>query len=142
MKAIARFVRITPKKMNLIAHMVRNLDAEEALKILEYTPKKGAHILAKVLASAVANAENNFKQERTSLFVKEIVVTKAPSFKRGIPASKGRIQPIVKRNSHVTVMIGVKEGDAKAEPKKAEKKDVATKEAKATKKSTAKKAAK
>lgn len=140
MKAIARYVRITPKKMNLIAHMVRNLDADEALKILEYTPKKGAHILAKVLASAVANAENNFKQERTSLFVKEIVVTKAPSFKRGIPASKGRIQPIIKRNSHVTVMIGVKEGDVKAEPKKAEKK-VATKEAKTTKKTTAKKAA-
>ena len=123
------------------------MDADEALKILEFTPKKGARVLRKIVASAVANAENNFKQERASLFIKEIVVTKAPSFKRGVPASRGRIQPIVKRNSHVTVTIGVKEGDMKKAVKKTEAKEApakaaAPKKEKTPKKSAAKKATK
>ncbi len=116
MKAIARALRITPKKLNLIALMVRNKDAKDALEILKYTPKKSAKILLKVLKSAISNAENNFKQDIDSLYVKEVVVGKATTFKRWLPASRGRAQPILKRNAHVTVTIGVRE---MAEPKAA-----------------------
>ena len=67
MKAIGRSLRITSKKINIIAHLVRNKTAQEALDILKFTPKKGARILRKIVESAVANAENNFKQEKTTL---------------------------------------------------------------------------
>jgi len=119
MKAKASTVRISPKKLNLIAKLVRNKDVIEALDILRFTPKKSAKLLYKVINSAAANAENNFKQERVSLFVKEIVVTKATTLKRSVPISRGRQHPILKRNAHVSVMVGVKAATAKAEsPKK------------------------
>lgn len=109
MKASGRTIRITPKKLNLIADLARNKDAVAALEILDFAPKKGAKLLHQVVKSAVANAENNFKQDAKNLFIQEIVVTKASSYKRWLPASRGRSQPIVKRNAHVTVTIGVKE---------------------------------
>lgn len=109
MKAISRQLRITPRKINLIARLIRNKDASEALAILKFTPKKGARLLYKVLNSAVANAENNFKQERDSLYVKEVVVGKAMTLKRSVPISKGRVHPILKRSSHVIVSVGVKQ---------------------------------
>lgn len=118
MKAIARSVRITPKKLNLIADVVRNRKANEALTVLKFMPKKGARLLAKVIRSAVANAENNFKQASDSLFIKEIVVTKAPTMKRSVPISRGRVYPILKRSAHVMVMVGVME-----EKKSTKKKD-------------------
>lgn len=109
MKAIARSVRLTPKKLNLIAEVVRNRNANEALALLKFMPKKGAKLLAKVIHSAVANAENNFKQSIDTLFIKEIVVTKAPTMKRSVPISRGRMYPILKRSSHVMVTVGVME---------------------------------
>lgn len=115
MKAIAHTLRITPKKLNLIAHLVRNKSANEALDILRFTPKKGAKLLHKVLKSAVANAENNFKQSAKTLYIKEIVVTKAMTIKRGISISRGRVHPILKRNAHVSVTVGVNTESSKAE---------------------------
>ena len=109
MKAIARNIRISPKKANLVAGLVRRKNAEEALNILKFTPKKGAKILYKVLHSAVANAENNFKQKREALVIKEIIVTQAPTYKRSVPVSRGRVHPILKRNSHITVTVGLEE---------------------------------
>ncbi len=109
MKAIARNIRISPKKANLVAGLVRRKNAQEALDILKFTPKKGAKILYKVLHSAVANAENNFKQKKETLTVKEIVVTEGPTFKRSVPVSRGRAHPILKRNSHITVTVGMEE---------------------------------
>jgi large subunit ribosomal protein L22 len=114
MKAISRQLRITPRKINLIARLIRNKDVNEALNILKFTPKKGAKLLFKTLNSAVCNAENNFKQERDSLYVKEVVVGKAMTLKRSVPISKGRTHPILKRSAHVIVTIGVKEGALKA----------------------------
>lgn len=113
MKSVVRTSRITPKKLNLVAGMIRRKDANEALELLKFTPKKAAIILRKALKSAISNAENNFKQEAASLYVKEVIVTKASTLKRWLPASRGRSQPILKRNAHVTVLIGVKEGDVK-----------------------------
>lgn len=118
MKATAQSLRITPKKINLIADLVRNKDAVEAMGILNFAPKKGAKILHKVVGSAIANAKNNFKQDENSLYIKEIVIGKATTFKRWLPASRGRMQPILKRNAHVAVILGVKEKAAKTAPAK------------------------
>lgn len=119
MKAIARNIRISPKKANLIAGLVRKKNAQEALSILKFTPKKGAKLLYKVLHSAMANAENNFKQKKDSLVIKEIIVTEGPTFKRSVPVSRGRVHPILKRNAHITVTLGLEEGE---EVKKEEEK--------------------
>lgn len=105
MKAILKQVRISPKKANLIAQLVRNHNAVEAINILKYTPKKGAAILKKVVESAVANAENNFKQNRETLVIKEIIVSDGPTYKRSIPISRGRVHPLLKRTSHITVKV-------------------------------------
>lgn len=118
MKAISRSLRIAPRKLNLIAGLIRNKNAVEAMNILSFTPKKGAKILHKVVKSAVANAENNFKQSPATLYIKEVVVTKAPTMKRGVPVSRGRVNPVLKRNAHVMVSVGVMENAPKAEKKK------------------------
>ena len=122
MKAIARNIRISPKKANLVAGLVRKKKAQEALDILKFTPKKGAKLLYKVLHSAMANAENNFKQKKDSLIIKEIVITQGPTFKRSVPVSRGRVHPILKRNSHITITLGLEEKDEK-EKKAEETKD-------------------
>lgn len=118
MKAVVKTIRISPKKLNLVASLVRNKDVQEAMDILKFTPKKGALPLSKAIKSAAANAENNFKQKKETLFIKEIVVNKGPTYKRSVPISRGRVHPILKRNSHLTVTIGVKE--QKVQEKKAQ----------------------
>jgi large subunit ribosomal protein L22 len=116
MKAILRRVRISPKKANLIAALIRNKNVKEAIDILKFTPKKGALILKKVVESAAANAEHNFKQDLESLYIKEIIVTEGITFKRSLPISRGRMHPILKRTSHITVKVEAKKED---KPKKA-----------------------
>ena len=107
MKAIIRTSRITPKKANLIAGMVRRKTATEGLEILKYTPKKAAKLLYKLLTSAVSNAVSNFKQDQKALIIKEIIVTKGPTLKRGVPVSRGRTYPILKRTSHITLILEI-----------------------------------
>jgi len=109
MKAIGRQLRITSKKINLIADLIRRKNAQEALDILKFTPKKGARILRKIVHSAISNAVNNFKQESASLFIKEIIVTEGSTLKRSISISRGRMHPILKRMAHATVILGVRE---------------------------------
>lgn len=105
MKAHLRNIRITPKKTSIIAELVRGKKANEALNILKFTPKKAAKFLYKVIRSAVANAENNFKQDKNHLIIKSLIVTEGPPLKRGKPASRGRWHPIIKRTSHITVTL-------------------------------------
>ena len=136
MKAIGRSLRITSKKINLIADLVRKKDTKEALDILKFTPKKGARILRKIVQSAVANAENNFKQQASTLFIKEIIVTQAATLKRSVPISRGRMHPILKRNAHATVILGVREETDMPTTKKTSA-PTETVEAPATKKSAA-----
>jgi large subunit ribosomal protein L22 len=126
MKSISQNLRISPKKINLIAMLVRNKNAADALDILRFTPKKGAKILYKAVKSAVKNAETNFKQDINTLFVKEIVVTKGMTLKRSVPISKGRVHPILKRCAHIRVIIGVNESLKPEEKKKGKKKEAAT----------------
>jgi large subunit ribosomal protein L22 len=125
MKASLRNTRISPIKMNVIAELVRGSNAQEAITFLEFTPKKGAKILKKVIESALANATNNFKQKASDLIVKEIKVSKGFDMKRSVAGSRGRARPILKRSSHVHVFL-----DAKPAVEKKEVKPKATKEVK------------
>jgi len=105
MKASLRNIRISPKKMNVVAELVRNMPAKKAETLLSFTPKKGAKILKKVVASAIANATNNFKHNADELVLKEVKVSKAFTIKRIIPGSRGRTKPILKRSSHVHILL-------------------------------------
>ncbi len=105
MKATLRNVRIAPKKANLVAELVRGEKVEDAIRILKFTPKKGAQILLKLIESASANAENNFNQSKNSLIIKEIKVSKGIRIKRSIPVSRGRANPLNKDCSHIHVFV-------------------------------------
>jgi large subunit ribosomal protein L22 len=98
--------RISPQKVRLIAGMVRGKPVGLALNTLKFTPKKGADIVYKVLSSAVANAENNQSADIDELKVQIVMVDEAPTLKRFMARAKGRGNRIVKRNSHITVMVG------------------------------------
>ncbi|MFA6305373.1 MAG: 50S ribosomal protein L22 [Candidatus Gracilibacteria bacterium] len=105
MKATIRQARITSKKLNLVAALVRKEMVQNALDILRFTPKKGAKILSKAIKSAAANAVENNKQKLEDLKIKEIVITEGTTFKRSVPISRGRMHPILKRNAHVTIKV-------------------------------------
>ncbi len=105
MKAFARNVRISPKKLNVVAATVRGLDARKALDILRFMPKKGSDFLYKVIASAVANATHNDMQAPETLVVNRLVVSKGVDMKRGQPISRGRSHPILKRSSNISVEL-------------------------------------
>lgn len=121
MKAHLKQVRISPKKMNLISSMVRGKKLSNALLTLKFMDKKAADILYKLISSAKANAEQNFKQDPEKLMITEIIVNEGTTYKRRQPISRGRAHPILKRTSHVTVIVGVDERAGTAE-KKVEKK--------------------
>ena len=104
-KAIAKYVRIAPRMINLVAAEIRGKQVDEALAILKFTPKRGAEVLEKVLKSAVANAENNNDMDRENLYVSEAFGNQGPTLKRWRPRSQGRAYPILKRTSHVGVTV-------------------------------------
>lgn len=104
-RAIAKYVRISPLKVNFICSEIRNKQVDEALSILKFTPKRGAGILEKVLNSAIANAENNLNLDRDNLFVSEAYANQGPSLKRIRPKAKGMAYPILKRSSHIGVVV-------------------------------------
>jgi large subunit ribosomal protein L22 len=132
MKAKLSNANISPKKMNLVAGLVRKASVVDALNTLKFANKKAAKVLYKVVASAMSNAENNFGQKREELMIEEVKVTKGQTLKRFIPVSRGRAHPLVHVYSHVIVML--KAGIEVQKPvKKAAKKTEAVK--KTTKKS-------
>lgn len=109
-RAIARYVRTSPRKLRLIMDEIRGLSVEKALSILRFTPKRAAKTLAKVLKSAVANAENNFHLDVTNLYVYRAFVNVGPTIKRWIPRAMGRASSIHKRTSHITFVVKQREG--------------------------------
>ncbi len=138
MKAHLRQIRISPKKVNLVAGMVRGMKVSEALDLLKFMPKKGADILYKVVHSAASNAKNNFKQSIDELYITQILVTKGATFKRSLPISRGRVHPIRKRTAHITVEVGLADGKEIQSTVKEEKVEKPKKEV--SKKETPKKA--
>ncbi|MCD6436089.1 MAG: 50S ribosomal protein L22 [Clostridiales bacterium] len=108
-KAVAKYIRISPRKMKPIANLVRGKGIKEAQAILKFTPNKGAAIFLKVLNSAIANAENNHKMDAEDLYVSEIYADQGPTMKRWKAGSMGRANPIKRRTSHVGVVVSEKE---------------------------------
>src|SRR3546814_6138927 len=105
-KAILRSARISPQKARLVADQVRGLSAERAVNLLKFSDKKAAHLIKKVVESAIANAENNQGADVDELKVKTIMVDEGPTLKRFMARAKGRGTRILKRTSHITVVVG------------------------------------
>ena len=102
--------QISAQKARLVADQVRGMPVEEALNLLEYSPKKAAHIVKKVLDSAIANAENNEGADVDELKVSSIYVDEGMTMKRLRPRAKGRADRILKRTCHITVKVADGEG--------------------------------
>lgn len=137
-------LRISPRKVRIVANLIRGMQVDEALIQLRNTFKKSSVNVEKLLASAIANAENNFKLDRTNLFIKEISVGEAGRLKRWLPRAHGRATLLLKRMSHIKIALEekeVKEKKAKEETKETKKTENAEKKAPAKKKVAAKKVA-
>lgn len=104
-KAIARYVRISPRKARLVIDLIRGKEVGEAISILRHTPKAASPIIEKVLKSAVANAEHNYSLDPDSLVISEAYVDPGPTMKRFRPRAQGRASRINKRTSHITVVV-------------------------------------
>ena len=107
-RAIARFVRIAPSKCGIVADLIRGKKADDALAILMYTPKAAAPVLEKLLLSAIANAENNLSMDRGSLYVAEVYANPGPTLKRYVARSRGSASPMLRRTSHITIVLDQK----------------------------------
>jgi len=104
-RAVTKYLRIAPNKARLVADLIRGKRVGEALTVLRFTPKKAARFINKTLQSALASAENTKKMDIDNLIVKTIYVDKGPVLKRWQPRAMGRATPILKRTSHVTVVL-------------------------------------
>jgi large subunit ribosomal protein L22 len=108
-RAVAKGVRVSPRKVRPLIDMVRGKNVNEALDLLKFTPTPKARIVAKLVKSAAANAENNFQMSPQDLMIVEIFADEATTLKRYRPRSRGRVSPVLKRSSHITVVVGEKE---------------------------------
>ncbi len=105
-KAILRSARISAQKVRLVADQVRGMPVGNATNLLAFSDKKAAHLVKKLLLSAVANAENNLGADVDELIISKIFVDEGPSMKRMHARAKGRGNRITKRTSHITVVVG------------------------------------
>jgi large subunit ribosomal protein L22 len=104
-KAIARHIRIAPRKIRVVIDLIRGKNIGEAYAILKHTPKVGSEVLLKLLQSAIANAEHNYDMNSDKLYVSAAYVDQGPTLKRIHPRSRGQAFKILKRSSHVTVVV-------------------------------------
>ena len=104
-KAVAKNVRLTPRKVRLVLDLVRGKDVKEALAILKFTPRNTSPVVSKLIKSAVANATNNHQMNEDKLYVKTIYADEARVLKRWMPRAKGSASQILKRSSHVGVTL-------------------------------------
>lgn len=104
-KAVAKYIRIAPRKIRIVMDLIRGKNVGEAFAILKFTPKVGAEVIEKVLKSAVANAEHNFDMNADKLYIASAYVDQGPTLKRIHPRSRGQAFKILKRSSHVTVVV-------------------------------------
>jgi len=118
--ARSKYIRISPRKLGLVACVLRRMPVEKAEEILMGLNKKGAKFLLLTLKQAIANATKNFDLDKKTLIIKEVQINKGPTYKRGRPVSKGQWHPILKRTSHIRMVVS---GEPKVkEPIKAVKK--------------------
>jgi len=109
-KAKLSHLRISSRKVRLVADLIRGMELKEAENQLKFISKRSAIHLLRLLNSAAANAYSNFNLEKKDLYIKEIFINQGPPFKRWRAASRGRAMPIAKRTSHINLVLGVKEG--------------------------------
>lgn len=121
-QALAKGVRMSPRKTGVVAALVRGRTVEEALTILEHTPRRSADVVARVIKSAKANAEHNHNFKPNTLFITEITVTPGPRLKRYRPAARGRALPYQKKSSHIRVVVDGEKRVAKKPATKTAKK--------------------
>jgi large subunit ribosomal protein L22 len=108
-RAVAKDVGISPQKVRLVVNMVRGRKVDEAITILSFSPTPTAKAVAKVIKSAAANAENNFQMLPAELRITDIFADQGHTLKRFRPQSRGRVSPILKRSSNITVFVGEEE---------------------------------
>lgn len=104
-KAHAMYIRMSPRKIKVVLDIIRGKNASEAMAILKHTPRAAAPVVAKLLKSAMANAENNNKMDVSKLYVAETYANQGPTLKRFQPHAQGRAFRILKRSSHITVVL-------------------------------------
>ncbi len=104
-RAVGRGIRISPQKARLVADVVRGMDVDKAITTLRFMPKKGALILRKIIESAVANATQDDQIDVDNLYIKKVFIDGGPSLKRIRPRAMGRATNIIKRTSHITVVL-------------------------------------
>jgi large subunit ribosomal protein L22 len=104
-RAVGKYIRVSPQKARLVADVVRGMDVDQAITTLKFMPKKAAAILKQVIESAVANATQDDQVDVDNLFVKKIFIDGGPSLKRIRPRAMGRATGIIKRTSHITVIL-------------------------------------
>ncbi len=117
-QATAKFVRISPSKVKIVLDIIRGKSYFDAMAILQGTPKAASEILVKILASAGANAENNLNMSKEDLFVAECYANSGPTYKRWWPRSHGSADTILKRTSHITIILDQKADEIIAKPVK------------------------
>ena len=108
-KAVARYVRVSPRKARQVVDLIRGKSIEDASATLRFTPRAAAEVVEKVLNSAVANAEKNLKIKSEDLYVSTTFVDEGPTLKRIRPRAQGRAFRIDKRTSHITVVVKQRE---------------------------------
>ena len=108
-KAYLRNLRMSPRKVQIVQDLIRNKPADLAMAILENTPKAACEPVAKLLKSAMANAENNFNMDKNNLYVSECFFCPGPIMKRIRPRAQGRAYRVLKRTSHITMVVCEKE---------------------------------
>jgi large subunit ribosomal protein L22 len=104
-RAVGKYIRISAQKARLVADVVRGMGVDQAITTLRFMPKKGAGIIKKVIESAVANATQDDKADVDNLYVKKIIIDGGPSLKRISPRAQDRATGIIKRTSHITVVL-------------------------------------
>ncbi|MBR0235171.1 MAG: 50S ribosomal protein L22 [Clostridia bacterium] len=108
-KAYLKYARISPRKVKIVLDLIRGKDAGTAMAIIKNTPKAASEYLEKLLKSAMANAEHNFGMDTSRLYVSECFVCAGPTLKRLLPRAKGSADRLLKRTSHVTLVLKEKE---------------------------------
>jgi large subunit ribosomal protein L22 len=109
-RAIAKYVRVAPRKARLVVDAIRGKSVTDAENILRFLPKGAAEVVSKVLNSAKHNATNNFDMQESQLFVKSTCVDVGPTLKRVLPRARGRGDTMKKRTSHITIIVEERHG--------------------------------
>jgi len=108
-QAVAKYIRMSSRKARLVVDMVRGMEAQAALNMLKFVPKAASQPVTKLIRSAMANAEENYGLSPDALYISEIAADEGPTLKRGRFGARGRFKPILKRSTHLKVVLSSKD---------------------------------